>query len=208
MNAGVRAFILSDLFNALLVVLNGVLVMITAFYAWATFRILKANEGVLKATRDQSESLSRPYVSPILYLVPGTNIFALRIENSGHTEARNLTLTLDRDFFRFGKQEPGQNAKNLNAFSQPIQSFGPGARIDVWLAQGPHLFGGDADANRTPLVFSIRATYEYSGRSVTEDTTIDFRPYLMTDLPREPLVQELKDIKRAIDDLKDRLPRP
>lgn len=198
---------MNNLFNALLVVLNGLLVMITAFYAWATFRILKANEGVLTAARDQSEALSRPYVSPILYLVPGTDIFALRIENSGHTEARNLTLTLDRDFFRFGKREPGKNAKDLNVFSQPIQSFGPGARIDVWLAQGPHLFGGDADPDRTPLAFSVRATYEFAGKSVTEDTTIDFRPYLMTDLPRDPLVQELKEIKRAIDDLKDRLPR-
>lgn len=196
-----------DPFNTLLVVLNGLLVTITAFYAWSTFRILKANEGVLAAAQAQAEALSRPYISPVLYLVPGTNIFALRIENSGRTAARNLTLTLDRNFFTFGKREHGLNVKDLNAFSQPIQSFGPGARIDVWLAQGPHLFAEGADAEITPQLFSIRAYYEYSGKSVTEETTIDFRPYLMTDPPREPLAQELKDTKQAIDELKNRLPK-
>lgn len=198
---------MNDFTNVLLVVLNGLLVIITAFYAWATFRILKANEGVLNAAREQSESLSRPYVSLILYLVPGTTIFALRIENTGHTEARNLTLTLDRDFFQLGDKNSKRNLRNVNAFSQPIQSFGPGARIDFWLAQGQHLFGVDAEPDTTPLQFSIRATYEYSGKSVVEDTTIDFRPYLMADLPREPLVNELESIKRAIEELKNHLAR-
>ena len=104
---------MSDALNTLLVLLNALLVLITSFYAWATFRILKANEGVLAAAKDQSEALTRPYVSPVLYLVPGTNIFALRIENSGRTAARNLTLTLDRDFFRFGKKKSGQNPESV-----------------------------------------------------------------------------------------------
>jgi hypothetical protein len=198
---------MTDTLNTLLVVLNGLLVIITAFYAWATYLILRANQGVLASAEAQTEALSRPYINAILYLVSGTNIFALRIENTGHTAAQNVTLTLDRDFFAFGEKIEEKNLKNLNAFSQPIQSFGPGARIDFWLGQGVHLFDGDAKAKVTPQVFSISATYEYFGKSVTEDTTIDFRPYLMTDIPREPLVQEMKDIKKAIDELKNCLPK-
>jgi hypothetical protein len=197
---------MTDTLNMLLVVLNGLLVIITAFYAWATYLILRANQGVLASAEAQTEALSRPYINAILYLVSGTNIFALRIENTGRTAAQNVTLTLDRDFFAFGEEIEEKNLKNLNAFSQPIQSFGPGARIDFWLGQGAHLCDGDAKAKVTPQVFSIRATYEYFGKSVTEDTTIDFQPYLMNDIPREPLVQEMKDIKKAIDELKNRIP--
>lgn len=32
-----------------------VLVVVTAFYAWATYRILRANEAVVKAMQDQTE---------------------------------------------------------------------------------------------------------------------------------------------------------
>lgn len=38
-----------------------VLVAITGFYAWATLRILKANEASVAAMRDQQEAEQRPY---------------------------------------------------------------------------------------------------------------------------------------------------
>lgn len=178
-----------------------VLVLITAFYAWVTFQILKANEGVLSFMKQQTEELTRPYVHLVLYLVPATDIFALRIENSGRTAAANVRLTLDHDFHTFGDMQPERNMKSFNVFSQPITNFGPGARIDLWLAQGSHLFGEEAGSKFTPLTFAINATYEFGGKSVTEMTTIDFHPYLTTDTPQVPLSKELKDIKRAIEDL-------
>lgn len=105
--------------NTILVLLNGLLVVVTAFYAWATFRILKANEGVLSMMEQQTERLTRPYVQPVLYMVPGTNIFALRIENCGRTAATNLRLSLDRDFFVFADSRPERNLRSFNAFSHP-----------------------------------------------------------------------------------------
>lgn len=194
--------------NTLLVILNGLLAVITGFYAWATFRILKANEGVLSVMEQQTEKLTRPYVQLILYMVPGTNIFALRIENTGRTAAIKLRLSVDRDFFRFADSRPERNLRSLNAFSHPIASFGPGARIDVWLAQGPHLFGENPKENLTPVTFMVEAAYEFGNKSVIEETTIDFRPYLMTDIPREPLAQELKDIKSALEDLPQKIRKP
>lgn len=191
--------------NTLLVVLNGLLVVVTAFYAWATFRILKANEGVVSIMKQQTESLTRPYIHPVLYLVPGTNIFALRIENTGRTAATNLRLSLDRDFFAFAENRPERNVRSFNAFSQAIASFGPGARIDVWLGQGTHFFGDGAKSNLTPPIFTVQAVYEFGPKSVMEETMIDFRPYLMTDLPRQPLAEELKDIKRVLEDLPRKL---
>ncbi len=191
--------------NTLLVALNGLLVVVTGFYAWATFRILRANEGVVSIMRQQTESLTRPYIHSVLYVVPGTNIFALRIENTGRTAAINLRLSLDRDFYPFAENRPERNLRSFNAFSRPIPSFGPGARIDVWLGQGPHFFGDGAKQNLTPETFTVEAAYEFGGKAVTESTIIDFRPYLMTDLPRQPLAQELNDIKRVLEDLPRKL---
>ena len=43
----------------LTLVLTFALVSITAFYAWSTYRILKANEHAVEAIRDQSKELTR-----------------------------------------------------------------------------------------------------------------------------------------------------
>ncbi len=63
--------------------LTGLLVLITGFYAWATYRILKANELVVEAMREQSEATYRPYVTAGVYLEPDNPIFYLRIANTG-----------------------------------------------------------------------------------------------------------------------------
>ena len=38
------------------------LVVITGLYAWATFRILRANEAVVAAMKEQTETQLRPYL--------------------------------------------------------------------------------------------------------------------------------------------------
>jgi len=40
--------------------LTATLVVVTGFYAWATFRILKANDKVVDVMRKQNEALIRP----------------------------------------------------------------------------------------------------------------------------------------------------
>ena len=103
-------------------ILTALLVVITGFYAWVTFRILRANEAVVQAMRDQLEAQSRPYVYPSLFVVPGTNIFGLRVKNTGKTAANNLRLSIDKDFFLLAKKEDAQNLRKMNAFSKPIAS--------------------------------------------------------------------------------------
>ena len=103
-------------------ILTALLVVITGFYAWVTFRILRANEAVVQAMRDQLEAQSRPYVHPSLFVVPGTNIFGLRVKNTSKTAASNLRLSIDKDFFLLAKKEDAQNLRKMNAFSKPIAS--------------------------------------------------------------------------------------
>lgn len=152
--------------------------------------------------KDQIELQLRPYVQPSLFLHPGTNIFCLRIKNIGHSAASNLRLSLDSDFFQFAEKRPERNLRNLAAFSEPIASFPPDAELEFWLAQGPHLFGGNADDTVTPRMFSVTADYEYAGKAVKETTTLDFRPYLNSDIPRHHVAHELREIGRVLQDLK------
>ena len=44
-------------------ILTFLLVVITGFYAWVTFKILNAYEAVLSEMRNEQESLFRPYIS-------------------------------------------------------------------------------------------------------------------------------------------------
>jgi hypothetical protein len=182
-------------------VLTALLVVITGFYAWATFRILRANEAVVKVMKDQLEAQGRPYVHPSLFVVPGTNIFGLRIKNAGRTAANDLRLTIDKDFFLFGERKEDQNLRTMNAFSAPIASFPPNAEIEFWLAQGPGVFAENVDQTIVPRIFSVRAAYTFSDRTVSESTTLDFGPYLNANIPRDSVVTELEKIRKSIETL-------
>jgi len=182
-------------------ILTALLVIITGFYAWVTFKILKANEGVLHEMRFQQEAFYRPYISisPVVY--SDSPIFYLKIENTGRTAAYNLKLQLDQDFYQFGQKSENNNLKNFAAFSSPIESFVPGAQMLFYLAQGPVIFGEKSDASVTPPVFTVTAEYEYGNKKVCETTKVDLRPYLNSAIPHDPIVSKLKDIKQSIDNI-------
>ena len=182
-------------------ILTALLVAITGFYAWATFRILRANEAVVQVMKDQLEAQSRPYIHPSLFVVPGTNIFGLRIKNTGKTAANSLRLSIDKDFFLFAEKKEGQNLRNMNAFSKPITSFPPDAEIEFWLAQGPNIFAENADQSVVPRVFTVQTDYTFSGRTVSENTTLDFTPYLNANIPRDSVVSELEKIRKSLEKL-------
>ncbi len=79
--------------------LTAALVFITAFYAYLTHRIAKANRQVVQVMREQSEALTRPYVTVAAVAQPGSPALYLRISNTGKTAAEQLRLELDRDFY-------------------------------------------------------------------------------------------------------------
>jgi hypothetical protein len=172
-------------------ILTGILVIITAFYAWATYRILKANEKTVNAMRDQEEALRRPYITIAPYTVPGTPLMGICIANTGKSPAQNLSLSLDKNFYRFGEKD--KNITQLNAFREPIDMFAPGTELNFDLAMGFNIFAEDADPNIMPRLFSITASYEFFGKRVTEKNTIDLNPFLGSTLPRDSLVKELKN---------------
>jgi hypothetical protein len=177
------------------------LVLITAFYAWATFQML----GVMS---EQSEALNRPYVSISPFLEPDNPIFSLRISNIGKTGASNLRLNIDRSFYKFGEVSESNDISKFNAFTQPIDSFPPGAEIIFALAQGFVIFGKDADATKVPQTFTITATYSFGKRTVIEVNNIDLRPYLHADVPQDATIRKLAEMNKHLKQITTTLAKP
>lgn len=178
--------------------LTAALVIITAFYAWATYRILRANEKVVEAMQEQAVAVSRPYVVIAPVLEVDNPIFYLRISNTGRTAAQNLRLTMDKSFFKFGEKGESRNLASFTAFTQPIDSFPPGSEVTFSLAQGFKVFAGDSESPGMPHTFSIAASYEFAGRRVEEVNRIDLRPYLGADVPQDAYIRKLKEISESL----------
>jgi hypothetical protein len=181
-------------------ILTGILVIVSAIYAYLTFRMAKASEASVEAVKQQSEAMLRPYISVSPFIRPHALFLYLRVANTGRTGAQNLRLTIDRDFFQWGEAgKPDKNLRNQNAFSLPIDSLPPGAELLFALGQGWVLFGEKANSAATPVQFSITATYEFFGKKVEEINRIDLRPYVGTHGEHDPVVEELERIRKVLE---------
>ncbi len=178
--------------------ITAVLVVITAFYAWATFKILRANEKVVDVMREQAAAMTRPYivVAPLVKLADP--IFYLRISNLGKTTATNLRLTLDKSFHMFGESAKDHDLSTFAAFSRPIDSFPPGAEITFSLAQDFMVFDGKTENSNMPHTFAVTAEYEFEGKQVREVNRIDLRPYLGADIPQDAYLGKLTDMNASL----------
>ena len=182
----------------MIVILTALLVLITGFYAWATYRILKANELVVESMREQTEATYRPYVTVGLFLEPDNPIFYLRIANLGKTAATDLRLAIDRSFFKFGERSESHDLASFAAFNQPIDSLPPGSEIIFGLAQGFVVFAEGADPSTCPTTFTVTANYRFGAKQTEERHTIDLRPYLHADVPQDPVIRKLKTINDSL----------
>lgn len=185
--------------------LTGVLVLVTIFYAWATFQILKANKGVVLLMREQMEQLNRPYVQVAMFIRPGTSLLQLRIQNTGRTAAENLRLEMDKDFFQFGERRDNGNLKLKSAFVNTISSFPPNSVIEFALGMGHSIFGDGASESTTPHQFAVKARYSFVGRTVCETTEIDLSPYLSSETPQDATLNGLHEVRDAIQSLTKQL---
>jgi hypothetical protein len=179
-------------------VLTGLLVVITGFYAWVTYKIMTLNRDTLVAMQEQADAITRPYVTINVFSQPDNPIFYLRIANTGKSGASNVRLTLDRDFYQYG-QKSRPSLRDATVFKQPIEHLPPGSELIFGLAQGVVVLGKEADDAITPAVFSISAAYSYGGKTLTESTTIDLRPYREGMDPPSTIAEELKKIREQLE---------
>ena len=172
------------------------LVLITAFYAWATLQILRANEAMVVTMRDQQNAAMRPYILVSANLRMGTQLLYLSIKNVGKTAALDLKLSLDKSFYRLGEKREERNIANSAAFSRAIDSFPPDGQLLFLLGNGPTLYSGSNTEELSPLVFQVTASYRSGTEVVSETSTVDLRPYINTDVPHDPIVEELEKLRQ------------
>lgn len=188
-------------------ILTGILVIITGTYAWATFKILKANENVVNAMREESLAIRRPYIIVAPVLEYDNPVFYLRITNTGKTSAENLKLSIDKSFFRFGNKKKDNDLATFSAFNNTIDSFPPGAEIIFSLAQAFKVFKNNNEDSNLPQTFIVKASYEYSGLMFDEENRIDLRPYINADIPQNAQIRKLRDIIESLRKISESLSR-
>lgn len=186
-------------------ILTGILVLITGFYAWATYKILRANESIVEVAREEAENISRPYVNISTFTIPDNPIIFLAIENTGKTPANNLRLQVDKDFYQFGEKKKDRNLRGLEVFCNPIACFSPGSRLPFYLGIGHQLFNEESEQVVSPLTFKITAEYEYGDKKVKEETVIDLKMHLNSALAPDAIVSELKKMSESINKLPNAL---
>ena len=180
-------------------ILTALLVLITGFYAWVTFRILEENERVVEVMRQQSESLVRPYVTVTPFIERNSPAFILSVKNTGKMPAVKLRLKLDKDFYSFG--DKNRNIAEFPAFLNIIDSFAPNEELLFSLDMGTHLFTEEEYMN--PKQFTVTAVYSFGEIQVEEEHAIDLRSYWRANIPSDVYEKRLGDIQKEISKLTD-----
>ena len=173
-----------------------ILIIVTALYVFATFRIMRANREAVAAMQQQTEALTRPYVSIRPFVPPGSHIFYLQIENTGQTVAVGLRLQFDRSFYQLGRKD-GIDLSEAYLFRETIATLPPGAVLSFILHTTPLMLKVPEDDPVTPPVFSINAKYAWTRGSADETTTIDLRMYDRGRIP-DPYLEALEKIEKAL----------
>lgn len=179
--------------------LTAALVVITGFYAYATFKILAANQEAARAMERQVDASLRPYVVVTVLTEPLSSVLYLRIANEGKTAAENLRLTISRDFYRHGVRGDDHNLARYPAFQQEFRSFPPGSELVFELAQSFVVFGEKADPATTPSEFQVVARYRSGSKMIDEMTDIGLRQYLNSSPRPDALAKQVKEARESVE---------
>ncbi len=177
--------------------LTAILVFVTAIYAYLTHKMARTSEASVKIMQSQLEATLRPYISIAPYVRPHTTTLYLKIENSGRSSAESLRLSLDKDFFQFGEaNDPEKNLRSKPAFLNEISSLPPNGKLSFALAQGFVIFAPGADPDKVPQQFCITAKYKFGQQEFSETHKIDLQPFIGSEGERDPVVEELENLRR------------
>lgn len=187
--------------------LTGILVIVTAFYAWTTFKMLKANREVIKLMADELEQSTRPQIVVQIKIKPDYPLLFLHIKNTGKTSALGLELTLNKPFYQLNNDK--KNIQDFTAFRQSIASFPPDSVLEFLLIEGPQIYG-TPDLSRTPLEFEVTAKYQFSNTNKTVEEThhIDLKPFDALTLFQEQSTIHLREISSSLSNIAKKISNP
>lgn len=182
------------------IILEGILVIITGVYAALTRRIAKSNELTVAAMSSQIKTMIRPYVTITLSQTSETMV-SMKIANIGKSNAENVRLQMDRDFFQLGRKD--YNLAELYVFQNVIPSFPPESQLVFPLLSSLVVQDSKNEDPLSPSIFTITAAYSFAGETVTERTMIDLKVYRGIWMPSKTIQEELSEVTTELKELKD-----
>ncbi len=181
-----------------MVVLTFILVVVTAIYVWITHKILQANQKAIEVMESQLKASTRPYIVIKTFTVHESQMILLSISNTGKSAADELILKIDKDFYRYGKNENQFNLKELNPLKNKTDHFQPGTELVYNLVDAVELFRNQGNTI-TPQQFTITAEYKYLSEAFAEKNIINLAQHKDVALNFDPLISNLKKIADAVD---------
>ena len=171
-------------------IISGTLAAITWYYALITARMAKS-------MKEQTDAIIRPYVTVALVKKPNDPYIFLKISNTGKTDAKNLSLQLNKDFDPLRDYDIGKRLASWQLFQKPFPSFAPDTSLFYIIGFGARYLEPN-NVKIPTLPFSITARYTFSGNSVEETTTLDVTQFNDTILDEDGIVKVLNEIKEEI----------
>jgi hypothetical protein len=165
------------------------------FVAFVSYQMVRANREAVAVMQAQLNASQRPYIQITPFIRPMTTLLLLSIRNTGGTAARNLTLSMDKDFYFNGQSDDGSNLRRYTAFSRPIESLSPLSEMTFHLGLGSSIF---SNPERCPQTFSIKAEYDFRDQRIVESTTIDLQPLQKSAKPVDAMVERLDDLNNTL----------
>ena len=176
------------------------LAVITLVYACLTYRLVTLSQDTLSDARLQSQRDNRPYIDVVALQREGATVFQLRIGNTGRNAAKNVRLSLSKQFYQRHQIKEKYLLQNMHPFKETIASFSP--KLELVLDLGiSYEFFLDLDSVTTPLDFEVRAQYEWEGLHFDETTPIDIRVFARSSAAASGVLQEYKDINKQLQEM-------
>lgn len=193
---------LSDQINIVIAIATCLSVAGSLAVAVLTWHITKANRLTAELMKEQLEASTRPYIQISPTVRSGSQMIELRIANTGQSNAEDLKLDLDQDYYFNAQVGEAKNIRKFTAFVHPIASFSPRAELVFDLGVGPSIF---TNSERCPLRFTITATYKHGSKKYSEPTTVDLQPLQLTAVPYDPVAEQIKKLVKAVDQISSEL---
>ena len=190
--------LIADQINLAIAIVSGLTALASLAVMLATFKILQANRESVAVMREQVRSLSRPYIQITPWVRTGSTLIMLTIRNAGSTNARNLNLSMDRDFYFNGDMGAGKNLRAFSAFTEVIVCLPPHAELVFHLSVGHVVFRSQ---EHCPTRFTITADYDFEGEHASEATVVDLQPFQFTAQPIDPVAEQIEKLTQALKEI-------
>jgi hypothetical protein len=168
------------------------------FFAWATFRMVRANQALVSSMHQQQYAAMRPYILVSAIVRPGTQMLYLSIKNVGKTAALDLELSLDRDVYQLGKKGAEYNVTSNAVFSRIIDCLPPEGQLLLPLGSSNGLHNSTDNDAYWPLLFEVKADYSSNLGPHCEITTVDLWPFIHTTAQPDPISDELQKLRQVV----------